>query len=334
VPGPVCYDQGGTEVTLTDANVTLGYLHPERLPSGLRLDAGKARRALAEQIAAPLGIDVADAAHGVYLLGCAGMARAVRAVTIERGRDPRDFTLVAFGGNGPLFAAEMARSLEIGTILVPPAPGVFSALGLLEAEVEHHLVRTFLRPLFGTKPSEIAAAVGELEREAEALLRAEGSRAQVEIARSIDLKYQGQSFELTVPLPPAWSDDALRTLAAEFGREHERTYGHQAEGDPIHVVNLRLTARVLRPTDRAAIRLHEDRAGRGGDRRAYFGPTHGTIATPVLTRAALDATPRPGPLLVDEYDATTLVPPGCAARLDAHGNIVITTGMTTSGGPA
>ncbi len=310
VPGPVCYDQGGTEVTLTDANVTLGYLHPERLPSGLRLDAGKARRALAEQIAAPLEIDVADAAHGVYLLGCAGMARAVRAVTIERGRDPRDFTLVAFGGNGPLFAAEMARSLEIGTILIPPAPGVFSALGLLEAEVEHHLVRTFLRPLFGTKPSEIAAAVGEL----------------VEIARSIDLKYQGQSFELTVPLPPAWTDDALRTLAAEFGREHERTYGHQAEGDPIHIVNLRLTARVLRPADRAAIRLQEDRAGRGGERRAYFGPTHGAIATRVVTRAALDATPRPGPLLIDEYDATTLVPPGCAARLDAHGNIVITTG--------
>src|SRR5262245_12538816 len=143
VPGPVCYDQGGADVTLTDANVTLGYLHPERLPSGLRLDAEKARRAVAEQVAAPLGIAATEAAHGVYLLGCAGMARAVRAVTIERGRDPREFTLVAFGGNGPLFAAEMARSLEIGTILVPPAPGVFSALGLLEAEVEHHLVRTF-----------------------------------------------------------------------------------------------------------------------------------------------------------------------------------------------
>jgi len=326
VPGPVCYDQGGTEVTLTDANVTLGYLHPERLPSGLRLDADKARRAVAAQIAAPLGIDVADAAYGVYLLGCAGMARAVRAVTIERGRDPRDFTLVAFGGNGPLFAAEMARSLEIGTVLIPPAPGVFSAIGLLEAELEHHLVKTFLRPLFGTKPSEISAAVAELEREAEALLSGEGNRAQVRIERSVDLKYQGQSFELTVPLPPAWTDDALRTLAAEFGREHERTYGHQAEGDPIHIVNLRLTARVLRPADRAAIRLQEDRAGRGGERRAYFGPTHGAIATRVVTRAALDATPRPGPLLVDEYDATTLVPPGCAARLDAHGNIVITTG--------
>jgi N-methylhydantoinase A len=332
VPGPVCYDQGGTEVTLTDANVTLGYLHPERLPSGLRLDADKAHRALAEQVAARLGLDVADAAHGVYLLGCAGMARAVRAVTIERGRDPREFTLVAFGGNGPLFAAAMARSLEIGTILVPPTPGVFSALGLLEADVEHHLVRTFLRPLFGTKPSEIGAAVAEMEQEAETLLRAEGSRAAVEISRSIDLKYQGQSFELTVPLPASWTDEALRTLAVDFGREHERTYGHQAEGDPIQMVNLRLTARVLRPADRPPIRIQEDRAARGGDRRAYFGPTHGTIATPVVTRAALDATPRVGPLLVDEYDATTLVPPGCAAHLDPDRNIIISTGVPTTGG--
>ena len=328
MPGPVCYDQGGKEATLTDANVTLGYLHPERLPSGLRLAAEKARRAVAEQIAAPLGLGAADAAHGVYLLGCAGMARAVRAVTIERGRDPREFTLVAFGGNGPLFAAEMARSLEIGTILIPPAPGVFSALGLLEAEVEHHLVKTFLRPLLGTKASEIAATVVELEREAEALLRGEGSRAQVEIERAVDLKYQGQSFELTVPLPPAWTNEALRQLATSFGLEHERTYGHKAEGDPIQIVNLRLTARVLHPADRAAIRLEADRTVQGGDRRAYFGPAYGEIATPVITRAALGAAPRPGPLLVDEYDATTLVPPGCGARLDAHGNIVITTGGT------
>jgi len=328
VPGPVCYDQGGREVTLTDANVALGYLHPERLPSGLRLDAEKARRAVAEQIAAPLGIAVTDAAHGVYLLGCAGMARAVRAVTIERGRDPRDFTLVAFGGNGPLFAAEMARSLQIGTILVPPAPGVFSAIGLLEAQVEHHLVKTFLRPLFGTKPSEIGAAVAELEREAETLLSSEGSRAEVEIERAVDLKYQGQSFELTVPLPAAWSEDALRELAQAFGREHERTYGHRAEGDPIQMVNLRLTARMRPAADRASLRLGDDRSGARGERRAYFGPAHGELATPVITRAQLGATPRSGPLLVDEYDATTLVPPGCAARLDPHGNIVITTGAS------
>src|SRR6185369_17683798 len=144
---------------------------------------------------------------------------------------------------------------------------------------EHHLVRTVLRPLFGTQPSEIGAVVAEMEREAEALLRAEGSQARVEIERSVDLKYQGQSFELTVPLPPAFSDEAFRTLAADFGREHERTYGHQAEGDPIQMVNLRLTARVRRPADRPPLQLEVDDTARGGERRAYFGPAHGIMAT-------------------------------------------------------
>jgi len=120
---------GGTAATLTDANATLGYLSQDRLPSGLRLDAAKARNAIAAQIAAALGLSLEEAAYGAFLVGCAGIARAVRAVTIERGRDPRDFTLIAFGGNGPLFAAEMARTLAIGTVLVPPAPGVFPRLG-------------------------------------------------------------------------------------------------------------------------------------------------------------------------------------------------------------
>jgi len=190
VPGPVCYDLGGKAVTLTDANVCLGYLHQEKLPSGLSLDADKARRAFAEQIAGRLDIGLLEAAHGVYLLGCAGMARAVRAVTIERGRDPQEFTLAAFGGNGPLFAAEMARSLEISTVLVPPAPGVWSAIGLLEAEMEHHLVRTFLRPLDGLGDGELAEAVAALEGEAQALLAAQGYR-DVEIERAADLKLPG-----------------------------------------------------------------------------------------------------------------------------------------------
>jgi N-methylhydantoinase A len=326
IPGPVCYDLGGTAVTLTDANVCLGYLHPDRLPSGLRLDAEGARRAVTEQVAAPLGLPLLEAAHGVYLLGCAGMARAVRAVSIERGRDPRDFALVAFGGNGPLFAGEMARTLGIGRVLVPPAPGVFSAIGLLEAEVEHHLVRTFLRPLGAVKPDELASALGDLTREAEALLRAERHAGPVAVERAADLKYQGQSFELSVPVSPAWpAEEVPRRLAEAFGREHERTYGHKAEGDPIQVVNLRLTARAVPPAGRPAIRVAAATGGAGGARPAYFGPAHGVVPTPVLGRADLDGTPRPGPLLVDEYDATTLVPPGCRAWRDEWENLVIAT---------
>jgi N-methylhydantoinase A len=329
VPGPVCYGLGGTEATLTDANVCLGYLHPARLPSGLVLHADQARRVVSEQVGAPLGLGLSEAAHGVYLLGCAGMARAVRAVTIERGRDPQEFTLIAFGGNGPLFAAEMARSLEIARVLVPPAPGVWSALGLLEAEMEHHLVRTFLRPLAGLEPRDLLEALASLEREAESLLSAQGYGAdRVEIERSADLKYQGQSFELAVPLgPAAMGIDGISRLAEAFDKEHERTYGHKAEGDPIQIVNLRLTARVRRATDlRREARFTPRPRARGGEREAYFGPGHGVIRTPVIGREDLDGRPRSGPLLIDEYDATTLVPPDCSAHLDAHGNIVIDTG--------
>jgi len=329
VPGPVCYGLGGTEATLTDANVCLGYLHPARLPSGLVLHADQARRVVSEQVGAPLGLGLSEAAHGVYLLGCAGMARAVRAVTIERGRDPQEFTLIAFGGNGPLFAAEMARSLEIARVLVPPAPGVWSALGLLEAEMEHHLVRTFLRPLAGLEPRDLVEALASLESEAESLLRAQGYGAdRVEIERSADLKYQGQSFELAVPLgSAAMGIDGISRLAEAFDKEHERTYGHKAEGDPIQIVNLRLTARVRRATDlRRKTRFTPGERARGGEREAYFGPGHGMIRTPVIGREDLDARPRSGPLLIDEYDATTLVLPDCLTHLDTHGNIVIDTG--------
>ncbi len=329
VPGPVCYGLGGTEATLTDANVCLGYLHPARLPSGLVLHADQARRVVSEQVGAPLGLGLSEAAHGVYLLGCAGMARAVRAVTIERGRDPQEFTLIAFGGNGPLFAAEMARSLEIARVLVPPAPGVWSALGLLEAEMEHHLVRTFLRPLAGLEPRDLVEALASLESEAESLLRAQGYGAdRVEIERSADLKYQGQSFELAVPLgPAAMGIDGISRLAEAFDKEHERTYGHKAEGDPIQIVNLRLTARVRRATDlRRETRFTPGERPRGGEREAYFGPGHGMIRTPVIGREDLDARPRSGPLFIDEYDATTLVLPDCLTHLDTHGNIVIDTG--------
>jgi N-methylhydantoinase A len=328
VPGPACYGQGGKDATLTDANVILGYLHPERLPSGLALDAGRAREAILEQVARPLDLPLEAAAHGVYLVGCVRMARAVRAVTIERGRDARDFALVAFGGNGPLFAAEMARSLAIGTVLVPPAPGVFSAVGLLEAESEHHLVRSVLRSLSADTADGVAAALGALAREAEALLRAEGYREAVATERGVDLKYEGQSFELTIPVGADWRGARdVEALAAAFAREHERTYGHAAPGDPIQVVSLRVTARLVRPAARRAVRLASGGAtSTGGTRRAYFGREHGTLPTPVLARADLDARPRPGPLLVDEYDATTLVPPGMTARLDDHGNILIATG--------
>lgn len=322
VPGPVCYGNGGSIATLTDANVTLGYIAPDRLPSGLRLDAAKGREAIAAQVAAPLGLPVEEAAYGVYLVGCAGIARAVRAVTIERGRDPRDFTLIAFGGNGPLFAAEMARSLGIGLVLVPPAPGVFSAVGLLEAELAHHLVRTLNCPLAELADDRLEHAFTELAEEARGLMQ---DTAAPVIERAVDAKYAGQSFELTIPLPGAGTPAAA--IAELFAREHERTYGHRADDDPVQVVNVRVVARVPRENAEAALPRETAGARRsfgGQSRQAYFGQRLGMVATPVLDRADLSADEsRRGPLLVDEYDATTLVPPGCTVKLDALGNVLI-----------
>jgi len=316
-PGPVCYDFGGMQATLTDANVALGYLPQERLPSGMVLNAGAARRAIGRQVGEPLGLDSAAAAHGVYRLGCAGIARAVRAVTVERGRDPREFVMAAFGGNGPLFAAEVARSLEIGTVIVPPAPGVFSALGLLAAETEHHGVRTLNRALDELTRAELIAAFADLRRRAKDALPS----GDLQFDQRLDVKYVGQSFELAVA---ACDTEAFRAeIAAAFTAEHERTYGHKAEGDPIQVVNARLIAR-LPSVDRPPPALPFQATGGAVERSAYFGPEIGWRATIVLSRGDLRASPRPGPILVEEYDATTLVPPDAAVHLDPAGNIVIT----------
>jgi N-methylhydantoinase A len=253
------------------------------------------------------------------------MARAIRAVTIERGLDPRAFAMVAFGGNGPLFAVAMARTLEIRSVIVPPAPGVFSAVGLLEADIERHFSRSFLRALRRTGPAEIVEAMEALAAEALATLRGEGFVETIECSGTLDMKYEGQSFQLPVPFPEnADPESIMAALAEGLGREHERQYGFRGNPDSVQIVNLRATARVVRPVQTAAVRPAASAAG-GGERvrPAYFGKDLGFLDTPVIGRSALGPTPRPGPLLIEEYDATTLVPPGARAALDDRGNILI-----------
>lgn len=324
-PGPVCYGRGGERVTLTDANVCLGYLDSERLPSGLVLDASRAHALFEAQVADKLQLPLAEAAYGVFQVGCAAMARAIRAVTIERGLDPRAFTMVAFGGNGPLFAVAMARTLEIGTVIVPPVPGVFSAVGLLEADIERHFSRSFLRPLRELAPGDVLETMNQLQAEALSTLRSEGFDEGLECHGSLDMKYEGQSFQLPVRFPhEAGEASILSALVEALGHEHERQYGFRGNADSVQIVNLRATARLQRPVPPMAVRSGAVPAG-GAERtrRAYFGREKGFSDTPVVGRAALGARPRPGPLLVEEYDATTLIPPGAAASLDQAGNIVI-----------
>jgi N-methylhydantoinase A len=279
-------------------------------------------------VARPLGLSLEHAAYGAHLIAAATMIRAIRAVSIERGRDPRDYALCAFGGNGPVFACAMARELGMRTIVVPPAPGLFSAFGLLYADVEHHYGRTFRRLLRQMDLAALNAAWDELVAEARAQLQAEGfSRARMRIQRQASLHYQGQSFDLTVPVPDGVLDRAaLARLEEAFGQEHERTYGHRAgPEEPVELTEIRVIGQgiperplTLQPLDLAAA----DRGTPLPPRRAYFGPDNGWLDTPVIARSAL-ATPHAGPCIVEEYDATCVIPPGASASLDPFGDILI-----------
>ena len=330
VPGPVCYDLGGSDPTLTDALVAVGYLNPDYLVGGsLPLDTAKALAVLEQMVARPLGRPLAEAAHGVLTLACATMTRAVKAVTTYRGRDPRDFVLAAFGGNGPVVGVEIARALQIRRVLVPPVPGVFSALGLLYSDAEQEFIQTVMIRADNAEPARVAAAFDNLEAEARAAMVADGFPAdRVTVERLADLRYAGQAYELTVPVTTGTPD--IQAMTRAFGQEHERTYGHPSEGDPVDLVNVKVLARVaVDAPDTGRHGLPPAPSSLGTAREVYFGPLDGTRETAVMARTDLTAHWREGPLIVEEYDATCVVPPGCQARLDALGNIDIAVDLRT-----
>ena len=329
-PGPVCYDIGGIEPTVTDASVLLGYINPNHLVGGaLRLNAAKSREAIEHKIARPLSMTVEQAAYGAYLIAASNMIRAIKAVSSERGRDPREFALVGFGGNGPLFSAVMAETLLIRKVLIPPSAGVFSSFGLLYSDVEYHFTKTRKSLLSELDPGSVDAVLHDLEGEARARLTEDGFEAkQIEISRSAALHYQGQSFELEVAIPVGKLDRVkLAALEEAYGVEHEKTYGHRASsGEPVELVTLKVIGRGIPQTSRAALAGRAELPKRleiaTPVRKAYFGPKHGWVDTRVVNRADLASEHR-GPCIVEEYDSTCVVPPGWTARLDRFGNIGI-----------
>ena len=334
VPGPVCYDIGGERATLTDALVALGYLNPSYLVGGeMRLNAEKARRALLEQVARPLGRDLLDAAHGVQVVAGATMMRAVKAVSTYRGRDPREFDLFAFGGSGPVLATEVARQLGMRRVIVPPNPGLFSAFGLLLSNIEHEFVQTFFRRSTEVGVRELEAIYDALEAQAHAALEADGFQPdEMTITRQADLRYSGQAYELTVAVGRNGTQGLdVADIVEAFGVEHQRTYGHRAEDEPVDLVSVRvigeaepLGPRALDPD--AAVRGHREPEDRASERTVFFGPEHVSLDTPIIGRAELSAVQTAGPLIVEEYDATSVVPPEWRASRDPRGNIVMETG--------
>ena len=323
-PGPVCYGRGGAQPTVTDANVVLGYLNPTHLIGGeLAIDAELSRHALQDLVATPLGIDLAHAAHGAHQIAAANMIRAIKAVSSERGRDPRDYTLFAFGGNGPLFAATMAQALGMTRILVPPSPGLFSAFGILYAEVEHHYAQTLRRTLYDANPADLETAWKTLEEKARTQLDRDGfPTEQQRLRRAANMHYKGQIFELSIPLADGPID--CTAMAEAFGEEHLRTYGHRAGSEePVELVNVELIGQGVPEHPRIPERLQITAAEPVHDERtAYFGTEDGWLDIPVFGRDDLTDI-IDGPAIIEEYDATCLVPPGTQASIDAHGNIVL-----------
>ncbi len=323
-PGPVCYGLGGTEPTVTDANVVLGYLDPDAIGRGiLKPDPDGAWRAIEQRIAKPAGMSVEKAAHAIHTVANATMMRALRAVSTERGRDLRQFTLYAFGGSGPVHGANLAVALRMPHAVIPRFPGLFSAYGLLTAQVEARRVQTFLRRLADVDHEELARQYERIAEDAIAALIGQGySREQISVRRYADLRYVGQQYELLVALPDSVEPAAApAALEQAFGEEHRRTYGY-LNAQPVQIVNLRALAAVsegfVPPAGQAQTGYRPAKA----QRQVYFDSVGKRLAVDVVTRADL-AAPRSGPLLVEEYDTTTFVPDAARAALDAEGQIRI-----------
>lgn len=327
VPGPVCYGRGGTEPTVTDANVVLGYLNPDYLLGGkFPIDSETAKKSLRDKIGVPLGMSDIEAANGVHLLVNSNMARALRAVSTERGRDPRKFTLIAFGGGGPIHAAGLAESLGITNIIIPPSPGVFSAFGLLFADLEHHFVQTHFKE-FSQLDFDVANQIlSKLKKQGEDLLYSEGfDLEQQQIITQIDMKYVGQTSELTVGMNQSmFSMETLEEIGFNYGIEHEKTYGYKAD-DPFQLVNIRVIARGISKDVRVPDTISPiDVAGshESTEREVYFSLTEEWIKTPVIGRPDIDGWME-GPVVIEEYDSTTIVPPKWRVSLDSSVNITI-----------
>ncbi len=324
-PGPACYGLGGVEPTVSDANVVLGRIDPQRFLGGeMALDQEAATRAVGA-LAAQLGLGLLETAEGIITIANANMAAAIRSRTIQKGRDPRDFSLVALGGAGPLHAAEVADSLDVPEVLVPPYPGITAAMGLLTSDLKYDQMRTAFMVEGALDPARLDRELADMEAELRAALAADGvAEGNIEVIAALDARYVGQGYELRVPLPERRFSPAA--LAAFHGL-HEQEYGH-AFGDPIEIVNLRVTATGHRQKLESLPVTSDTLAAAtlgGGDGVFRVGGVLQTYATAYYDRARLPVGESfPGPAVVFQRDSTILVPPGWNACADATGNLLLT----------
>jgi N-methylhydantoinase A len=322
-PGPAAYGRGGMEATVSDADVVLGYLDREALLGGaLRIDLAAAEAAI-RRVADPLGLAVPDAAARIVEIVNANMAEALRIVSIERGHDPREFALIAFGGAGPVHAAALAAELLIPEIIVPPVPGAFSALGVVASDLKRDYARTLYADLAALDPARVAAVLAEMEATASDMLAAAGIPSERRVLlRAADVRYRRQAYELTVPLAAGpMTCASLDALATNFHEKHHQTYGHATAMEPVQLVTLRLTAVGRLPELQLGQLPTAAAPARHRVREVWF-PETGFAATPVYRRDELTADHRlVGPAILEALDSTIVVPPGWIASVDAGGYI-------------
>ena len=329
-PGPVCYGKGGAEPTITDANLVLGRLNPRYFLGGeIELDAEAARWAIKEKCAAPLGMNVVGAAQGIVEIANAAMVNALRLISVQRGYDPRDFVLMAFGGAGPVHANRLAEEIEVPTTVIPMSPGTTSAMGLLVTDLKHDYSMTLIQRVDRLDVVAVEQTYRELAEQGRAILEREGMRPEdIIFLRQVDMRYVGQSYELTVPLP----DERLNT--AEIARvldgfhlEHDRAYGYSAPEEPVEFVNLRLTAigKIAKPQLRELEREGGDAVEAQKETRSvYFAERGGYVDCPIYDRYRLGAgCVLKGPAIVEEVDSTTVIHPGYQAVVDKFGNLIL-----------
>jgi N-methylhydantoinase A len=327
VPGPICYDNGGEDTTVTDANLFLGYLSPKALVGGeLSLNKPKAEAAITA-LGEKINLSPVDAAYGIHLIANSNMMRALSGVSSERGRDPSTYTLFAIGGNGSVHGTKLADDLRMDTVIVPPASGVFSALGLLFADVEHQVIRAYYRHLIEVDPTAMTVMLDGMINEARKLLDDGGFTGPHQDIRVVaEVRYFGQMTTLAIPLAEKIiTRDVLDKCARDFAEQHHATYGYASSEEKLQFVALKVLGRGLSETPRVPAKLESQRRIQMEETRrpVYFGPENGWVETPVVSRGSLSGTARQGPMIVEEYDSTSVVRPGWTAELDGWSNIVM-----------
>jgi N-methylhydantoinase A len=321
-PGPACYGKGGGDLTITDANLILGRLNPRSLLGGeMEIKPELARKA-AKRLGKTLGMDPEKVAASVVRIADSIMSQILRIVSVERGYDPRRFTLVAFGGAGPMHACSLAEGLEIDEIVVPPNPGMFSALGLLTADLFHDLSRALITRVEEADKGEVEALFDEMEAEGRKILSSEDiAPGEMRLRRQMDLRYYGQSYEITVDYPEGRLEDRIPRVVKAFHGRHGEIYGYSDEGEPIELVNLRLRAvGVIQKPELREVPQASGRPSFKGIRSVFFEGPGSWVETPVFERGDLGSgSVFKGPAIVEQYDSTTVVHPGWGVEVGRFG---------------